>query len=1033
MLLRQMTAHAMDQWAREQDRGNVIPHQMRLLSLAENRDGFPQSFYKLYDAKREVITQRFFDTFGETLSESNRTRLETEAREGKLTARIRAAFQAVADERKRLTARIKELEERKKALEADPTLAIPDEERPDQSIDQAAEEELASLEDAIRGYGRLLGNLLDKHPLNVLTDEGVLPNYAFPEPGVTLKSVLRTPRQRKKRKQPADTKEQPKGAYEKLRFEYIRPASAALKEFAPFNTFYAEGHKMNVTQIDVGTPTQPLIEAWRFCPRCHHSARIIGEETELGPCPVCGEPGWSDQGTATGGSPLPPGVVLDGSGRRSYRRRHRGAGSPRLSNRELIDCSNVDGSGAERLGARLIEEGDVLFGYELLRDLELRQLNFGQTGDTSLPVRIGGEEVVQPGFLVCRSCGRVQDPFSKSTSLQHVPYCKTRLGKAPEKTAHVFLYRTLRSEAIRLLLPVSKHGLMRMRASVSAALQLGFRKMFGGQPTHLRITTASEPHGDDQLQFPRPLRHRSRRTGYLAELWKAGKLLDLMELSLQAMRTCPCAADPNRDGCYRCIFAYQDAWQLPNISRREAVHLFERILGHRHAEKEQVTLSQVSVVSVLESELEARFVEALKTRALERKWSWKPGRLRGQGRLAPSHPKQLRQRALAGRAPGSHRPRGWRRQALPPRLRPAPRIPRRCPAHRRLLRRARVPRPPDQPKARIADDIDKRQSFSIQAATASGPSPGAISTSSWVWTRTLPDSPLRAQPRDSEAGRGGCRLRRPRPARARQHGVARPLPEQPDAAAWTKRSLVITLGLLRVTDGMGDQALLDAWHKLGTEPVDFPLDPQPKPPGQWLGGWVKDQPFSHLMLRIRTQRLASKDIAAQQFMLRLFDEHPARQQPEFEASWRAFLHAWNFLQFHHDQVAVVSSERIEQGDVSHPATLPSERPPPMPPAPVGGEEAAELIGEVEDSEPLILAVVAQNLPLPSIDLIVENDIGGVGLEAILAWSDQHIVVCYDLSERDRKRWQEFGFQAFDFCTAPELIAEALSAAVGRRN
>jgi predicted ATPase with chaperone activity len=39
----------------------------------------------------------------------------------------------------------------------------------------------------------------------------------------------------------------------------------------------------------------------------------------------------------------------------------------------------------------------------------------------------------------------------------------------------------------------------------------------------------------------------------------------------------------------------------------------------------------------------------------------------------------------------------------------------------------------------------------------------------------------------------------------------------------------------------------------------------------------------------------------------------ARQEPEFEESWRAFLHAWNVLQFHSRPPEVVSTEWLREG------------------------------------------------------------------------------------------------------------------------
>src|SRR5947209_17753117 len=37
---------------------------------------------------------------------------------------------------------------------------------------------------------RLIAQAQEKYPLNLFTDEGLLPNYAFPETGVTLKSII---------------------------------------------------------------------------------------------------------------------------------------------------------------------------------------------------------------------------------------------------------------------------------------------------------------------------------------------------------------------------------------------------------------------------------------------------------------------------------------------------------------------------------------------------------------------------------------------------------------------------------------------------------------------------------------------------------------------------------------------------------------------------------------------------------------------------------------------------------------------------
>ena len=50
--------------------------------------------------------------------------------------------------------------------------------------------EIARLEQERAALARLVGNIEGKGTLNVLTDEGLLPNYAFPEQGVLLRSII---------------------------------------------------------------------------------------------------------------------------------------------------------------------------------------------------------------------------------------------------------------------------------------------------------------------------------------------------------------------------------------------------------------------------------------------------------------------------------------------------------------------------------------------------------------------------------------------------------------------------------------------------------------------------------------------------------------------------------------------------------------------------------------------------------------------------------------------------------------------------
>src|SRR5690606_5901666 len=118
--------------------------------------------------------------------------------------------------------------------------------------------------------------------LQFLTDEGLLPNYAFPEQGVLLHSVI----VRDDRAASAPDEERI------LTFEYERPGASAITELAPDSVFYAEGRHVTIDQIDVSRdrPTP-----WRFCRACSYAEEQVGM-TPQEACPRCGDTLWSDSG-----------------------------------------------------------------------------------------------------------------------------------------------------------------------------------------------------------------------------------------------------------------------------------------------------------------------------------------------------------------------------------------------------------------------------------------------------------------------------------------------------------------------------------------------------------------------------------------------------------------------------------------------------------------------------------------------------------------------------------------------------------------
>jgi hypothetical protein len=90
--------------------------------------------------------------------------------EGGLRWRILDRLEGVRKERTRISSQIKTIGKKLKELKAEPE-ALQDSER------------LAELERERAGFRELMRSLNDKHILNFFTDEGLLPNYAFPEAG----------------------------------------------------------------------------------------------------------------------------------------------------------------------------------------------------------------------------------------------------------------------------------------------------------------------------------------------------------------------------------------------------------------------------------------------------------------------------------------------------------------------------------------------------------------------------------------------------------------------------------------------------------------------------------------------------------------------------------------------------------------------------------------------------------------------------------------------------------------------------------
>ena len=992
MLRRQLVAHAMDTWARREETVPRIPRRTSFVLSAAGRSQFPGRFLRFFADHRKAITTSFLARFEGYLREENKERLREFASGDAIPELVNGAFDAVSAELEDLRAIQRRTKERLQEIEKDPeVVSDPELERGD-------------LEETRKLVARLIEEQTAKYPLNVLTDEGVLPNYAFPEPGVRLESVV--------------SERLDDGQYAYKAREYIRPASSAIREFAPFNTFYAEGRKVRIDEIDIGSKTRPLIESWRLCPECNHTSQEMEGAALSTECPRCGAVNWSDAGQVRS--------LVHFRRSRSLAVRLEASTVDDTEDREetYYDTLDLIDVGKEHwTSGQLIEE--LPFGYELLKGLTLKELNLGQAAQASKDgLKIAGTGVGERGFEVCLECGRVRD----GGEVRHAAYCKARKTGIAEKVGSLYLYRKIASEAIRVLLPVSEIELDQTRASFKAALQLGFRRHFQGDPGHLLIKAMREPirGGYGVRQFLVIFDAVPGGTGYLSDLVQQENFLDVLERALGALQSCPCQRQPGQDGCYRCLYAYQSQRDLKILSSRQAQRILKEILDHRADFKQVHTLSDAKLESRIESELERKFLLALKQHATSHKgWSWEERLKGGELRWVLRTPEQvweIQAQVDIGSAQGV--PTASRPDFLIRSLSQGPEVKPVAVFCDGLAFHAC----PDQEHGRIGDDIQKRSSL-------------VNSGKFCVWSVTWKDvhqfeegsddictmfGGLNQPKLGAVAAEVGLTLTRTIGQRGSMETLLSYL-ENPDPGQWVK--LAQTYGVAWLLAGpLIEVPVADRLEEqLHSEEVRFDRSPigstgptEAIVSRQYWNTWFA------ALARCSMDSLKTGQSDQVRFTLRLFDEPAGRIDTDFEASWRSFLQAWNLLQFH-DKVSVYSSEFLDTQYYPESAEM------------GGASLAAESLDKAEDgdmdepaaeleellrystgaSRPLIEAIAQAALPLPAYDVELPTQGDRCGVEPELAWQDLKIAVLSERQAEDQSVLQKANWKVLVHPVRPE--------------
>ena len=603
VLRRQLFAFCLDDWVGSGIAIDALPDKTQhALNAKDSLDStrFPDTFLDYILAHEERLLVGFKDLLGADLDDRVEARLQAfmqgNDEDDALRLRLNKLLEELSKERKSHRERGEQIKKQIKTLKTQPQ-------------DEATADEIEKLERERQKAIELIKEINNRDLLNTLTDAGLIPNYAFPEAGVELKSVLW---RKKSSDDPANSR-----AFVSLPAErYERPAQSALSEFAPENVFYANQRRVEIDQINVSLSE---LEPWRMCPTCQHMENLDQHADGHSACPRCGDPMWANisqkrqllrfkQAIANSNDTE---VRIDDSADDR---------EPKFYVRQMLaDFDNGDIKTAYR-----VKTPEMPFGFEFIERVIFRDVNFGEPTKPGESYFVAGLQKPRPGFKLCKHCGQIQRPprTARERERAHAQFhafdCEKRDDDDPNNIVEcLYLYREFTSEALRILMPYTKSGVDEASVqSFMAAIRIGLKKRFGGKVDHLRMLVQEErgQSGAASREYVMLYDSVPGGTGYLHELLanEARTLVEVFRLALIHLTACPCNADPEKDGCYRCVYQYRLGRTMALVSRDLARVILEQLVENLDQLEQVTSIADIYINPNFDSELEARFIGSLR-------------------------------------------------------------------------------------------------------------------------------------------------------------------------------------------------------------------------------------------------------------------------------------------------------------------------------------------------------------------------------------------------------------------------------------
>lgn len=613
ILKRHFFAFCIDSWTSEDPENHTIPPLIRLLRLASTNIDDPLFFVnrliRFIKLKEQNLLFRFRSMYSGQVEEKTFLSLQADLHSEQFYKQITNVF-------RQLQAEHRLLREKRQAIKKtikEKQLGKEDDER--MELDREA-----------RNIFGTLKSIEKRQVLEHLTNTGLLPNYAFPETGVTLNA-------RVKGKRTGDNDFPPLTKD----IEVIRPAQTAIKELIPDNQFYTQGYKLNISGLQVLNWKEEA-DLFRYCSNCDHLLPDI--LTEKTPCPKCGHESWASAANthhllrlrAVKSFNDEASATLDDS-------------SEERQSEFTLHTRHFRFHPEASLGAYAMKQ--IPFGIEYVRNVDILEVNTGISmdfRDRNRITEINGLEAAISGYITCRYCGKSSSFTHKEKNGRweakeardyHYAYCKDRgtaySGKSDEVFEEVFLYRQMQTEALKILLPVQEFESDSAISMFKAGIELGLRKYYQGNPQHIRIREYAEYNFQTQKTdlYLVLFDIIPGGTGYLEKLFAPEAFSQVIRLAYENIRDCGCQHQ-GKDGCYRCIYSYTNQFDQAHLSRQRAEKLFKRIIDAQ-ATWENIPQGLGKVTNtgqIEESELEDRFIRLLRVYAnhpdqQEKGWSFR--------------------------------------------------------------------------------------------------------------------------------------------------------------------------------------------------------------------------------------------------------------------------------------------------------------------------------------------------------------------------------------------------------------------------